>query len=143
MMRAVGFSEIDASCWLLRYAMDGVGTSEDIIARVIGGAEKEFAMKIKERYDEKYSRSLVTDLESEVGGNLVSAVLKWLAPPKTGYFAGNAELTLDESTLSGCASPHLSGPLLPCLPKLSICDLFPVRGLSGSRLQWSRALTRL
>ena len=48
--------------------MDGVGTSEDIIARVLGGAEKEEALQIKERYDEKYGRSLVTDLEGELGG---------------------------------------------------------------------------
>ena len=24
---------LDAQCWLLRYAMDGIGTNEDIIAR--------------------------------------------------------------------------------------------------------------
>ena len=46
-------SEIDAQCWLLRYAMDGAGTDEDIIARVLGGAEKEMIMKIHKRYDEK------------------------------------------------------------------------------------------
>ena len=69
-------SPIDASCRLLRYAMDGVGTSEDIIARVIGGAEKEDVQKIRERYDEKYSRDLMADFEDELGGNVKKAVLK-------------------------------------------------------------------
>jgi len=93
-------SALDAQCWLLRYAMDGIGTSEDIIARVIGGASKESVLQIQARYDEKYSRSLVADLESELGGNLKKAVLKWLTPPKTGYFDGGAELELDQGKLA-------------------------------------------
>ena len=89
--------------------MDGIGTSEDIIARVLGGAEKEEALQIKERYDEKYGRSLVTDLEGELGGNLKKAVLKWLEPPGHGYFVGNAVLTLDEGKLqqrASCSNGH-------------------------------------
>ena len=61
-------SPLDASCRLLRFAMDGVGTNEDIIARVIGGAEKEDTLKIKERYDEKYSRDLMADFDSGESG---------------------------------------------------------------------------
>lgn len=87
-------NELDAKCWLLRYAMKGMGTSEDIIARVLGGSPKEEAMKIHARFDEKYSRSLTADLRSELSGNLLAAVLLWLEPPKVGYFASNVELEL-------------------------------------------------
>ena len=75
-------SPLDASCYLLRKAMDGIGTNEDTIARVIGGADKTDVLKIHARFDEKYSRSLSADLESELGGDLKKAVLKWLAPPE-------------------------------------------------------------
>jgi hypothetical protein len=43
---------------------------------VIGGAEKEDVQKIRERYDEKYSRDLMADFEDELGGNVKKAVLK-------------------------------------------------------------------
>ena len=70
---------LDASAWLLRYAMKGTGTSEDIIARVIGGASKEEVRAIHVRFDAKYSRSLVADFNSELGSNLKKACLKWLS----------------------------------------------------------------
>ncbi len=69
-------------CWLLRYAMDGMGTDEDIIARVIGGADKQRVVEIHARYDEKYSRDLMGDLRSELSGNLLKACLKWCKPPE-------------------------------------------------------------
>jgi hypothetical protein len=93
-------SELDAKCWLLRYAMKGMGTSEDILARVLGGSRKEDAMRIHARFDEKYSRSLTADLNSEISGNLLAGLLKWLEPPKVGYFARNSELELDPVKLA-------------------------------------------
>ena len=75
-------SPLDAKCWLLRYAMDGAGTDEDIIARVIGGADKSQIVDIHARYDEKYSRDLIADLTSELGGNLQKACLKWCKSPE-------------------------------------------------------------
>ena len=81
--------------------MKGLGTDEDIIARVIGGSDKATVRKIHKRYDEKYSRSLTEDLKSEVGGNLQAAVIKWIeaahstlsskpAAPKRDYMTGAA-----------------------------------------------------
>ena len=94
-------NELDAKCWLLRYAMKGLGTNEDIIARVLGGCEKETARRIHARFDEKYSRSLIADLKSEISGNLLAAVLKWLEPPSLGYFAKTSELELDQAKIAG------------------------------------------
>ena len=71
-------SPLDASVRLLRWAMDGVGTNEATIARVLGGASKEQCQEIRARFDEKYSRSLLADLESELGGDLKKAVMKWM-----------------------------------------------------------------
>lgn len=88
-------SLLDAKCWLLRFAMKGMGTSEDIIARVLGGCEKEDAMKVHARFDEKYSRSLTADLNDEISGNLLAAALKWLEPPQVGYFPSSKEVLLD------------------------------------------------
>lgn len=46
-------SRLDASAWLLRYAMEGMGTSEDIIARVMGGASKQETRMIHAQFDMK------------------------------------------------------------------------------------------
>ena len=78
-------SRLDASAWLLRYAMEGMGTSEDIIARVMGGASKQECAEIHARFDAKYSRSLVSDFNSELSGNLKKAVRKWLLSPIPSY----------------------------------------------------------
>ena len=43
--------------------MEGLGTSEDILARVIGGSHKDDVQVIKQRYDAKYSRSTLPRLE--------------------------------------------------------------------------------
>lgn len=89
---------LDANCWLLNFAMDGVGTNEDTVARVLGGADKEEVQKIHARYDEKYSKDLAADLASELGGNLEKACLKWLAPPALGYVQDN-KMEADEDKL--------------------------------------------
>ena len=57
-------------------------------------------MRIHARFDEKYSRSLTADLNSEISGNLLAGLLKWLEPPKVGYFARNSELELDPVKLA-------------------------------------------
>ena len=45
------------------WSMEGLGTSEDILARVIGGSHKDDVQVIKQRYDAKYSRSTLPRLE--------------------------------------------------------------------------------
>ena len=74
-------SPLDAQCWLLRYAMEGLGTNEAVIARVIGGADKQRVVEIHARYDVKYSRDLMADLRSELSGNLREACLNWCKTP--------------------------------------------------------------
>ena len=49
---------------------------------MIGGADKSRIVEIHRRYDEKYSRDLMADLESELGGNLKKACLKWCQRPE-------------------------------------------------------------
>ena len=78
---------VAAQCRILKKAFDGTGTDEDAIARVLGGATKADALVIKATYDEKYSADLRGELESECGGDLGKAVLKWLAEPELGYFS--------------------------------------------------------
>jgi hypothetical protein len=75
-------SPLDAAVYLLRGAMKGMGTNEDVIARVIGGANKDEVQQIHARFDARYTRSLTADLKDELSGNLEKAVLKWLAPPQ-------------------------------------------------------------
>ena len=74
-------SQIDNMCYLLHEAMEGMGTNEDTVARVLGSADKADVLKIHARYDEKYSANLIAELESELGSNLKSAVLKWMKQP--------------------------------------------------------------
>ena len=87
-------NELDASCRLLHYAMDGIGTDEGIVSRVIGGAEKEDVQRIQARYDEKYDASLSKDLGDELAGNLKVAVAKWMDPPSMGYVSGKVRSIL-------------------------------------------------
>lgn len=77
-------TKLDAQCRMLKKAMDGAGTDEWTIARVLGGSSKTDAQTIHSHYDAKYSADLVNSLSSELGGNLKKAVLKWLEPPSLG-----------------------------------------------------------
>ena len=96
---------LDAQCWLLRYAMKGIGTNEDTIARVIGGASKDDVQAIHRRFDQKYSRSLAADLESELSGNLKKAVLLWLTEPLHPSARADAAAGEPEPELQSAAGP--------------------------------------
>ena len=56
---------VDVLCTLLFNAMEGFGTDEGAIARVLGGSTKELVQEIITRYDAKYSGNLVGQLNDE------------------------------------------------------------------------------
>lgn len=137
-------NELDAKCWLLRFAMKGPGTSEDIIARVLGGAEKEEAMAIQARYDEKYSRSLTADLNEEVSGNLLAALLKWLQPPKVGYFARSSGLELDEGKLADLVEAAYNAVAeIDAVDLKEACEVSLLIPSAGARLAGQRLESQL
>jgi hypothetical protein len=55
-----------------------MGTDEDTINRIIGGNEKETVNSIASRYQQKYDKSLVNVLQSELSGDYRSAVITYL-----------------------------------------------------------------
>jgi hypothetical protein len=92
-------SPLDAAVYLLRGAMKGMGTNEDVIARVIGGANKDEVQQIHARFDARYTRSLTADLKDELSGNLEKAVLRWVAPAASGYFTADFKSETDVANL--------------------------------------------
>lgn len=66
--------------WLIVFlnAYISAGTDESTVIRIIGGFDHSGVRVLAERYQQKYDRSLSADIESELGGNLRRAVLRWL-----------------------------------------------------------------
>ena len=73
-------NRLDSMCTLLFKAMDGMGTDEGAIARVLGGSTKDVVQCVVARYDEKYSGNLVGQLKDECSGSVETAIMKWLKP---------------------------------------------------------------
>ena len=71
--RLAGRADSDAS--QLKSAMDGVGTDEDAIAQVLGGAEKHDAVACGLRWSEKYGEALEERIEGECGGDHAKSIL--------------------------------------------------------------------
>jgi hypothetical protein len=66
--------------------MDGMGTDEEVISRILGGADKATAAEILVAYQAKYDVNLVDRIKSEIGGHYEAAVVTWLtAPDPTGF----------------------------------------------------------
>jgi hypothetical protein len=72
---------VDACCEKLKAAFDGLGTDEDAVSRVIGGLDKRDAGLVAERFQKKYSTSLVDRIKDEVGGNYAQSMITWLTCP--------------------------------------------------------------
>lgn len=70
---------IDYYCKVIRKAMDGMGTDEDSITRVLGSLSKADIGLLKGRYFEKYDIDLDVALKGDVGGSWGKAVLTWVA----------------------------------------------------------------
>lgn len=69
---------LDLLCTKLREAFKGLGTDESTVTRIIGGFDQDGVRELAQRYQQKYDRSLAADIESELGGNLRKAVLRWI-----------------------------------------------------------------
>jgi hypothetical protein len=69
---------VDIYCRMLKKAMDGMGTNESAICRIIGGNEKETVQQITQRYQAKYNTSLVDYIASELSGDFKSAVVAYI-----------------------------------------------------------------
>jgi len=70
---------IDYYCRRLRQAMDGIGTDEDAITRVLGSLNKAELGVLKGRFFEKYDIDLDERLKQDVGGSWGKAVLTWVS----------------------------------------------------------------
>lgn len=60
------YDPIDLYCRNLKEATDGLGTTESVISRILGGNDKATVQLIAKRYFEKYDESLVAVLNSEL-----------------------------------------------------------------------------
>lgn len=72
-------SPIDFYCKKLRGAMDGLGTDEDTITRLLGSLNKSDIGLLKGRFCEKYDTDLDERLKSEVSGSWGKTVLTWVS----------------------------------------------------------------
>ncbi|CAM9281718.1 unnamed protein product, partial [Ectocarpus fasciculatus] len=88
---------VDALCAKLKAAADGIGCDEATLTRIIGASSKPKALKIAERYKEKYDVDLRAMIRSETGGNYRTALLTWIdGPDPTKGNGGNMTCTADE-----------------------------------------------
>jgi hypothetical protein len=78
---------LDVLCMRLRAATGGLGCSEEIVSRVLGGNEKHVVQEIARRYKAKYDTDLSALLKKETGGDYQSALTTWLRglDPAGGY----------------------------------------------------------
>ena len=70
---------VDFYARALKNAFKGLGTDEFAVARILGGNDKEMVEKIAARYEEKYDKSLVDGVSSEISGNFKRAAIMWVA----------------------------------------------------------------
>ena len=73
---------VDATCWKLKKAFEGMGCDDAAVARAIGGADKHEALQVASRFMEKYDKDLVAEIKDETSGNLRKALVKWLQAPE-------------------------------------------------------------
>ncbi|KAJ8308801.1 hypothetical protein KUTeg_013675 [Tegillarca granosa] len=77
---ATNFSA-DRDCEKLYKAMDGLGTDENVIVEIIPHRSNNQRQQLKKRYQEKYNKELVSDLESELTGDCEEIVLGLMMTP--------------------------------------------------------------
>lgn len=69
---------IDRFCFLLKKAMDGVGTTESVLIQIIANESKKTVDQIIGRYDELFGKSLESHIDSEISGDFKKAVMSWM-----------------------------------------------------------------
>jgi hypothetical protein len=69
---------IDRFCFLLKKAMDGVGTTESVLIHIVANESKKTVDQIIDRYDELYGVSLESHLDSEISGDFKKALMSWM-----------------------------------------------------------------
>jgi hypothetical protein len=78
---------LDVLCARLKIATDGIGCTEEIVSRILGGNDKHVVQEIVRRYKLKYDVDLSALMKKETGGDYQNALLTWLrgADPAGGY----------------------------------------------------------
>lgn len=71
----------EASAKELFEAMDGCGTSEEVITKVLVSHNNEQRQQIRADYETLAGKDLIDELKSELGGNFEEAILGLLLPP--------------------------------------------------------------
>ena len=69
---------VDRLCFLLKKAMDGVGTAESVLIAIIANEPKYIVDKLIPRYDEMFNKSLEAHLDAELSGDFKKAVMQWM-----------------------------------------------------------------
>ncbi|KAH8074388.1 hypothetical protein JL721_1945 [Aureococcus anophagefferens] len=65
----------------LKEAFKGLGTSDRVVCRVLGGHDKADVLAIAKRYHEKYGKHLKDSLKSECSGNYKRVAMAWVSLP--------------------------------------------------------------
>ena len=65
----------------LRKAMEGFGTDEDALIKIVANRSNAQRQKIKEEYKTAYGRDLISDLKSELRGKLEDAMVALFTEP--------------------------------------------------------------
>ncbi|CAM9877451.1 unnamed protein product, partial [Phaeothamnion confervicola] len=63
----------------LRKAMEGVGTNEAALSRILGGHDKHEIARIASRYLERYGQTLLEAIKRDTSGNFERACVMWVA----------------------------------------------------------------
>ena len=71
----------EQDCAALMKAMKGIGTDEDAIIKIVCNRTNEQRQLIKQHYVQKYSKDLIKQLKSELGGKFEDAVIALFDTP--------------------------------------------------------------
>ncbi|XP_062856056.1 annexin A5a [Trichomycterus rosablanca] len=67
---------------ILRKAMKGIGTDEDMVLKILTTRSNEQRQAIKAAYKKAHGKDLVKDLKSELGGKLEELIVALMSPPR-------------------------------------------------------------
>jgi annexin A7/11 len=72
--------DAEVDCELLRKAMRGAGTDEDALINILATRSNKQRVEIRLRYKTMFGKDLMTDLKSELSGNLEECLLAMMEP---------------------------------------------------------------
>ena len=97
------YSKLDEDCATLKQAMKGLGTDELSVINVLCTKPNLHRFMLRQRYSQLYSKDLMTELESELSGNLLKTCQYLLYSPYEldckSLYEGMHRLGTDENTL--------------------------------------------